>query len=120
MRFWSIETTKPLISYSTPVALEPLRATHGAGLASRYRHPSIARSSASITVCGRSCGLSCRLIDTPKMSLGRLKLMILALAASELGITAMLPWAVCRRVARQSMSVTRPSVPSMEIQSSSW
>ncbi|MNF03913.1 hypothetical protein D3C80_2033230 [compost metagenome] len=59
------------------------------------------------------------MMETPNISLGRLKLMILALAANELGITARLPWAVCRRVARQSMSVTRPSVPSMEIQSSS-
>ena len=54
------------------------------------------------------------------MSAGREKLMILALAANELGITAMLPWEVCKRVARQSISVTRPSVPSMEIQSPSW
>ncbi|MNP24425.1 hypothetical protein D3C76_1171850 [compost metagenome] len=75
----------------------------------------MARSNASMTVFGRAWGLTSRDTEIPNMSFGRLKLMILALAASELGITAMQPWEVCRRVARQSMSVTLPSMPSMEM-----
>ncbi|MNV84871.1 hypothetical protein D3C71_1787740 [compost metagenome] len=57
------------------------------------------------------------LIDTPCRLAGRLWLSSLALAATELGITARLPELVSRRVARQSMSSTLPSVPSMEIAS---
>ncbi|MCY1466558.1 hypothetical protein D9M71_848990 [compost metagenome] len=68
---------------------------------------------------GLAWGLTSSETEMPNISLGLLKLMILALAANELGITIMLPWEVCKRVARQSISMTRPSVPSMAIQSSS-
>ncbi|MNR60950.1 hypothetical protein D3C85_1825570 [compost metagenome] len=56
-------------------------------------------------------------METPWISLGWLKLSSLALAATELGITARLPLPVSSRVARQSMSITLPSVPSMLIES---
>ncbi|MNH29825.1 hypothetical protein D3C79_900760 [compost metagenome] len=58
------------------------------------------------------------LIDTPCILNGRLRLTIFALAATEFGTTAVLPALVSRWVARQSMSSTLPSIPSMETRSS--
>ncbi len=94
-------------------------ATLGAGAASRALQPCRVFSRASSTRRGRTLAGTSRLMETPWASLGRLLLRIFALAATELGITAVLPWLVSRWVARQSISMTLPSVPSMEIQSSS-
>jgi hypothetical protein len=52
---------KPLISYSTPALLALFNATLGAGLFSSMRQPCIARSRASITLFGRTWGLTCKL-----------------------------------------------------------
>ncbi|MNF05816.1 hypothetical protein D3C80_2056360 [compost metagenome] len=54
VRFWAMEATNPLISYSAPPLPLLLSVTQGAGVASKERQPIIARSSASITVCGRA------------------------------------------------------------------
>src|SRR3546814_17437114 len=86
---WSSTCALP-ISYSAPVLPVLLSVTQGAGLASSERQPIIARSSASNTVCGRACGLNGILMDNPWTSLGRQKLMLLGLAAKELGLTGML------------------------------
>ncbi|MCY1446334.1 hypothetical protein D9M71_628940 [compost metagenome] len=110
---------KPLASYSIDSRSDPLIATLGLGEASRALMPCTVFSRASSTRRGRTWVETLRLKDTPVTSLGRLKLCTLVLAATELGITTVLPWLVSRWVARQSISTTLPSVPSMAIQSSS-
>lgn len=111
---------KPLASYSTDSSVDAFTVTLGAGLSSRMLMPCRVFSSASNTRCGRTLAGTTTLIDTPCTSAGRLKLRILALAATELGITARLLLPVISRVARQSISTTLPSVPSMEIESPIW
>ncbi|MCY1422918.1 hypothetical protein D9M71_386170 [compost metagenome] len=112
-----MELTKPLASYSTDSRLELLIVAFGAGVISNVRVPCRVFSSASSTRRGRTLAGTTTVMETPCTSLGWLKLSSLALAATELGITAMLPLPVSRRVARQSISMTLPSVPSMEIES---
>ncbi|MNC38562.1 hypothetical protein D3C75_871740 [compost metagenome] len=109
--------TKPLASYSTDSSVEAFTVTFGPGVARMALTPCKAFSSASNTRLGRTLAGTTTLIDTPCTSAGRLWLSSRALAATELGITARLPVLVSRRVARQSISSTLPSVLSMEIES---
>ncbi|MNR25793.1 hypothetical protein D3C85_1429600 [compost metagenome] len=92
----SIDATKPLASYSTDSRFELFTTALGLGNVNKALVPCRDFSNASSTRRGRTLAGTTTLIETPCTSFGRLKLRILALAATELGITAMLPWPVIR------------------------
>src|SRR4051812_19992303 len=115
---WASSSTKKLRSNSIPSAVIDLTPINGAGISRINRVFSMACRRISALVAGDVLASSRMFTVTPWMPEGELVLMILALAIVLLGMTARSRFAVRTCVARQFISMTRPSVlPSMLIQS---
>lgn len=73
-----------------------------------------------MTEAGLDDGVIFKINEMPCILLGRLKFIIFDLAASVFGIVTMLPWSSSKFISHQLISITFPSVPSMETVSPGW